>query len=40
MDRLARYYIALAEKMFPIVEVDAGRMVDIVLTQGISIERQ
>ena len=40
MDRLARYYIALAEKMFPIVEVDAGRTVDIVLTQGISIERQ
>lgn len=40
MDRLARYYIALAEKMFPIFEVDAGRMVDIVLTQGISIERQ
>jgi conjugal transfer pilus assembly protein TraB len=40
MDRLAQYYIALAEKMFPIVEVDAGRMVDIILTQGISIERQ
>lgn len=40
MDRLARYYIALAEKMFPIVEVDAGRTVDIVLTQGISIERE
>jgi conjugal transfer pilus assembly protein TraB len=39
MDRIAQYYIKLADKLFPIVEVDGGRVVDIVLTQGVSIER-
>jgi conjugal transfer pilus assembly protein TraB len=38
MDRLAQYYIALAEKMFPIIEVDAGRLVDVVLTEGATLE--
>ena len=39
MDKLSSYYIALAEKMFPIVEIDSGREVDIVITRGISLER-
>jgi conjugal transfer pilus assembly protein TraB len=34
MDRLAQYYIALAEKLYPVVEVDAGRMVEVVITKG------
>jgi conjugal transfer pilus assembly protein TraB len=34
MDRLSRYYISLAEKMFPIIEIDANRTVDIVITKG------
>ena len=38
LDRLAQYYITLAEKVFPVIEVDAGRMVDIVVTQGAVIE--
>lgn len=38
MDRLAQYYIQLAEKMFPIIEVDAGRLVDVVLTEGAPLE--
>jgi conjugal transfer pilus assembly protein TraB len=38
MDRLAQYYISLAEKTFPVIEVDAGRNVDVVLTQGVAIE--
>ena len=38
LDRLAQYYISLAEKMFPVIEVDAGRTVDVVLTQGISLQ--
>jgi conjugal transfer pilus assembly protein TraB len=38
MDRLAQYYIALAEKTFPIIEVDAGRSVDVVLTEGVVID--
>jgi len=37
MDRLAQYYINLAEKTFPVVEVDAGRTVDVVLTHGIAL---
>ena len=38
MDRLAQYYISLAEKTFPVIEVDAGRTVDVVLTQGVVID--
>lgn len=39
LDKLAAYYITLAEKIFPIIEIDSGREVDIVITRGISIER-
>ena len=38
LDRLAQYYITLAEKTFPIIEIDAGRQVDVVLTKGVRIE--
>ena len=38
LDRLAQYYISLAEKVFPVIEVDAGRTVDVVITQGISLQ--
>lgn len=38
LDRLAQYYISLAEKVFPVIEVDAGRTVDVVVTQGISLQ--
>lgn len=34
MNMLAQYYISLADKLFPIIEVDAGREVDVVVTQG------
>jgi conjugal transfer pilus assembly protein TraB len=37
LDRLSQYYITLAEKMFPIIEVDAGRTVDVVLTKGVAL---
>ena len=37
VDRLAQYYITLAEKVFPVIEVDAGRTVDVVLTQGVAL---
>ena len=36
-DKLAQYYIKLADKMFPVIEVDAGRKVDIVLLKGFQI---
>lgn len=38
MDRLAQYYINLAERTFPVIEIDAGRMVDIVITQGVTLD--
>jgi conjugal transfer pilus assembly protein TraB len=37
LDRLAQYYISLAEKVFPVIEVDAGRTVDVVITTGVSL---
>jgi conjugal transfer pilus assembly protein TraB len=37
LDRLAQYYISLAEKVFPVIEVDAGRSVDVVITQGVAL---
>lgn len=37
-DRLANYYIKLAESTFPVIEVGAGRMVDVVISKGVRIE--
>lgn len=37
-DMLAKYYITLAEKTFPIVEVRGGRVVDVVFSRGFLIE--
>lgn len=38
VDRLTDYYVKLAERMFPVVEVDAGRVVDIALSKGMSLK--
>jgi conjugal transfer pilus assembly protein TraB len=38
LDRLAQYYIKLAEQTFPIIEIDAGLEVDVVLTKGVRID--
>ena len=38
LDRLAQYYIKLAEQTFPVIEIDAGREVDVVITKGVHIE--
>ncbi|HEX7650842.1 MAG TPA: TraB/VirB10 family protein [Noviherbaspirillum sp.] len=38
LDRLAQYYIKLAEQTFPVVEIDAGREVDVVITKGVRID--
>lgn len=37
-DRLSHYYIQLAEKVFPVLELDSMRVGDIVFTQGFTIE--
>ena len=34
LDRLANYYITLAEKTFPVVEIDSARQVDVAFTKG------
>lgn len=31
---LAEYYLRLAEEVFPVIEIDAGRRVDVVVTEG------
>jgi conjugal transfer pilus assembly protein TraB len=38
LDRLTDYYVKLAEKMFPVIEVDAGRVVDVALSKGMSMK--
>ena len=37
MDRIVNYYLKLADKIFPVLELDSGRKVDIVLSQGLAI---
>lgn len=37
-DRLANYWISLAEKLHPVVEIDAGRSVTVVLTSGLTMD--
>lgn len=39
MDRITDYYLKLASDMFPVLEVDSGREVDIVISNGLSIDR-
>ncbi len=36
-DRLVDYYIKLADKIFPVLELDSGRVVDVVLSQGVTL---
>ncbi|MCL2590067.1 MAG: TraB/VirB10 family protein [Betaproteobacteria bacterium] len=38
LDRLAQYYIRLAENTFPVIEIDAGREIDVVITRGVKID--
>ena len=40
LQQLSRYYIQLADKMFPIIEIDAGQPVDIVITKGVAVARK
>lgn len=38
LDRLAQYYIKLAENTFPVIEIDAAREIDVVITKGVRIQ--
>ena len=37
LDSLVRYYISLADKIYPVVEVDAGQVVDVIVTRGVNV---
>lgn len=37
LDRIAQFYIQMAEGIFPVIEIDAGRQVDIIVTKGSSL---
>ena len=37
MDRIVDYYLRLADKIFPVLELDGGRIVEVVLSQGVTI---
>ena len=36
-DRIISYYLKLADKIFPVLEIDSGRKVDIVFSQGVTL---
>ena len=38
MDRLAQFYIDMAQSMFPVIEIAAGRQVDLIVTRGQTLE--
>ena len=37
LDRLANYFMDMAEDMFPVIEIDAGRAVEVILNKGASL---
>jgi len=39
-ERLADYYMDLADQIFPVIEIDAGRKIDIVITSGIKLKNK
>ena len=40
MERLSKYYINMAENIYPVIEIDAGRAIDFVLLKGVSLQLQ
>lgn len=34
MDKISNYYLKLADQLFPVVEIDAGRQVEVIFTKG------
>jgi conjugal transfer pilus assembly protein TraB len=34
LDRIAQFYVDMAEGIFPVIEVDAGRQIELILTRG------
>jgi conjugal transfer pilus assembly protein TraB len=40
LDQLSRYYMDMAQNMFPVVEIDAGRQVDFIVISGVALKLQ
>lgn len=38
MERIATYYLDMAEQIFPVIEIDAGRRVDFIFTSGTTLK--
>ena len=38
MERIANYYLEMAEGMYPVIEIDAGREIEFVLNGGLRIQ--
>ena len=38
LERLAEYYLDLAENLFPVLEVDAGRGIEVILNRGVGLK--
>lgn len=34
LDRIAQFYLDMAEGMFPVIEIDAGRQIDVIVKRG------
>lgn len=39
LDRLADYYMSMAEEMFPIIEIDGGREVTVIVSNGATLTK-
>ncbi|PXX95989.1 conjugal transfer protein TraB [Halomonas sp. LBP4] len=40
LDRIAQFYVDMAEGIFPVIEVDAGRQIELILTRGTKLQIQ
>jgi len=38
LDGLAQYYLDMAEEIFPVIEIDAGRPIELILNRGASLQ--
>ena len=38
LDRVAQFYVEMAENIFPVIEVDAGREIELIMTRGASLK--
>jgi conjugal transfer pilus assembly protein TraB len=38
LDRIAQFYVDMAEGIFPVIEVDAGRQIELIMTSGTQLQ--